>query len=136
MCASMNDAVSVETKKRILLIEDNMDTQLIYKVYLRELYEIDICSTGDSGLKRLTENEYDLLILDINLPGKINGSIILDEIRNNFQDKKIPVLVVTAYAMKTDKRKFLSQGADDYLPKPINKEDFMNKVTQIISSRN
>ncbi|MGA7837551.1 MAG: response regulator [Ignavibacteriaceae bacterium] len=132
----MNDAVSVETKKRILLIEDNMDTQLIYKVYLRELYEIDICSTGDSGLKRLTENEYDLLILDINLPGKINGSIILDEIRNNFQDKKIPVLVVTAYAMKTDKRKFLSQGADDYLPKPINKEDFMNKVTQIISSRN
>ena len=132
----MNDAVSVETKKRILLIEDNIDTQLIYKVYLRELYEIDICSTGDSGLKRLTENEYDLLILDINLPGKINGSIILDEIRNNFQDKKIPVLVVTAYAMKTDKRKFLSQGADDYLPKPINKEDFMNKVTQIISSRN
>jgi len=132
----MNDAVSVETKKRILLIEDNMDTQLIYKVYLRELYEIDICSTGDSGLKRLTENEYDLLILDINLPGKINGSIILDEIRNNFQDKKIPVLVVTAYAMKTDKRKFLSQGADDYLPKPINKENFMNKVTQIISSRN
>lgn len=136
MCASMNDAVSVETKKRILLIEDNMDTQLIYKVYLRELYEIDICSTGDSGLKCLNENEYDLLILDINLPGKINGSIILDEIRNNFQDKKLPVLVVTAYAMKTDKGKFLSQGADDYLPKPINKEDFMNKVAQIISSRN
>ena len=132
----MNDAVSVETKKRILLIEDNIDTQLIYKVYLRELYEIDICSTGDSGLKCLNENEYDLLILDINLPGKINGSIILDEIRNNFQDKKLPVLVVTAYAMKTDKRKFLSQGADDYLPKPINKENFMNKVTQIISSRN
>jgi CheY-like chemotaxis protein len=76
------------------------------------------------------------LILDINLPGKINGSIILDEIRTNLQNKRIPVLVVTAYAMKTDKEKFLSQGADDYLPKPINKENFMNKVTQIISSQN
>jgi two-component system, sensor histidine kinase len=133
----MKDSMSVSMKKKILLVEDNIDTQLIFKIYLRETFDLEVTNTGENGLKLLNENKYDLLILDINLPGKLDGSDVLQEIKNNMNKSSniSPVLVVTAYAMKEDKEKFISQGADDYLSKPVNREDFMNKVNEIIASR-
>lgn len=131
----MKDSTSAQIKKKVLLIEDNIDTQLIYKIYLRDNFDLDITNNGENGLKLLNENKYDLLILDINLPGKMNGSAVLHELKNNMNGNASPVLVVTAYAMKEDKEKFISQGADDYLSKPVNKDDFMAKVNKIISSR-
>ena len=132
----MKDSTSVNTRKKILLIEDNIDTQLIYKIYLRDNFDLEVTNSGETGVKLLNENQYDLLILDINLPGKMDGSAVLNEIKNNTNVCASPVLVVTAYAMKEDREKFISQGADDYLSKPVNKDDFMDKVNQIISSRN
>lgn len=120
----MND----NTRRRILLIEDNSDTQLIFKIYLRNLYDVEIADTAEAGIKLLKENEYDLLILDINLPGELDGSAVLNELRNEMQKKDFPVLVVTAYAMKGDKEKYLQQGANDYLPKPVIKDVFMDKI--------
>ncbi len=120
----MND----NTRRRILLIEDNSDTQLIFKIYLRSLYDVEIADTAEAGIKLLKENEYDLLILDINLPGELDGTAVLNELRNEMQKKDFPVLVVTAYAMKGDKEKYLQQGANDYLPKPVIKDVFMDKI--------
>ena len=120
----MND----NRRRRILLIEDNSDTQLIFKIYLRELYDLEIADTAEAGIKLLKENEYDLLILDINLPGELDGSAVLNELRNEMQKKDFPVLVVTAYAMKGDREKYLQQGANDYLPKPVIKDVFMDKI--------
>lgn len=123
----MND-LSQRSRKRILLIDDNHDTQLIFKIYLRNLYDVEITETAESGIELLKRNKYDLLVLDINLPGKLDGSAVLNELRNVMNKKDFPVLVVTAYAMKGDKEKFLKQGADDYLSKPVKKDDFMDRV--------
>ena len=120
--------INGETRQKILLIEDNYDTQLIFKIYLRELYELEIAETAEDGIELLKKNNYNLLILDINLPGKLDGSAVLNELRNEMNRKDFPVLVVTAYAMKGDREKYLSQGANDYLPKPIMKDDFMDRV--------
>jgi DNA-binding response OmpR family regulator len=118
-------------RQRILLIEDNLDTQLIFKVYLRDLYDLEVADTAEMGIKLLRENSYDLLILDINLPGKMDGTAVLSELRNAMNKKGFPVLVVTAYAMNGDKEKYLEQGASDYLTKPVMKEDFMNRIRNI-----
>ena len=123
-------------KKKILLIEDNIDTQLIYKIYLRNLFDIDVAETAESGINLFRENKYDLMILDINLPGKSNGISVLNEIRNNFKNHDFPVLVVTAYSMEGDREKFISQGADDYLSKPVNKDDFLNKINSFTTIQN
>jgi len=120
--------INGETRQKILLIEDNYDTQLIFKIYLRELYELEIAETAEDGIELLKKNNYNLLILDINLPGKLDGSAVLNELRNEMNRNDFPVLVVTAYAMKGDREKYLSQGANDYLPKPIMKDDFMDRV--------
>ncbi len=123
----MNDLLQ-PARKKILLIEDNFDTQLIFKIYLRNLFDMEITETAESGIELLKKNKYDLLILDINLPGKLDGSAVLNELRNVMNKKDFPVLVVTAYAMKGDKEKFLKQGADDYLSKPVMKDDFLDRV--------
>jgi CheY-like chemotaxis protein len=108
-------------KKKILIIEDNIESQLILKVYLKELYDVNITGDAESGIELLTKNVYDLLLLDINLPGKLNGEDVLIFLRNDTNLKVLPVIVITAYALKGDREKFLSQGANDYLAKPVEK---------------
>jgi CheY-like chemotaxis protein len=123
--------MDINERQKILLIEDNLDTQLIFRVYLRDLYNLEVANTAESGIKLLRENNYDLLILDINLPGKLDGTAVLYELRNEMNKKDFPVLVVTAYAMDGDKEKYLEQGASDYLTKPVMKEDFMDRIRNI-----
>ena len=125
--------ISGNIRQRILLIEDNYDTQLIFKIYLRELYNLDLAETAEEGIELLQKNTYDLLILDMNLPGKLDGSAVLNTLRNEMNKKDFPVLVVTAYATKGDKEKFLQQGANDYLPKPVLKDDFMDRVRNFLA---
>ncbi|HKI79300.1 MAG TPA: response regulator [Ignavibacteriaceae bacterium] len=119
---------SQEVRKKILLIEDNNDTQLIFKVYLRSQYDIEIADTAEKGIELLNKNKYDLLILDINLPGKLDGNDVLNEINKQKNIITCPVLVVTAYTMNNDKENFLSRGADGFLSKPVLKSDFLNEV--------
>ena len=123
--------MDINERQKILLIEDNLDTQLIFRIYLRDLYYLEVADTAEMGIKLLRENNYDLLILDINLPGKLDGTAVLNELRNEMNKKDFPVLVVTAYAMDGDKEKYLEQGASDYLTKPVMKEDFMDRIRNI-----
>ena len=115
-------------RQKILLIEDNIDTQLMFKVYLRNSCDLDVTGTAEEGLGLLSEHNYDLLILDINLPGKMDGVAVLNEIRTNYKKKDLPILVVTAYATMGDKEKYLSQGASAFLSKPVLKDEFIDSV--------
>ena len=120
--------ITENIRQKILLIEDNYDTQLIFKIYLREFYDMEVAGTAEEGIEMLRNNNYDLLVLDINLPGKLDGSAVLNELRNEMNKKDFPVLVVTAYAMSGDREKYIQQGANAYLPKPVRKDDFMDKI--------
>ena len=119
-------------KKKILVIEDNIESQLIYKVYLRSIYSVEFADTGESGLELLKANKYNLLLLDINLPGQLNGEDVLKAIRNNLKIPDFPVIVITAYALKGDKEKFLQQGANNYLAKPVDKKVLLDEIAKII----
>ena len=119
-------------KKKILIIEDNIESQLIYKVYLRSIYSVEFADTGESGLELLKANKYNLLLLDINLPGQLNGEDVLKAIRNNLKIPDFPVIVITAYALKGDKEKFLQQGANNYLAKPVDKKVLLDEIAKLI----
>ena len=108
-------------KKKILIIEDNIETQLIFKIYLRDKYLLEIADTAEKGLELLNKDNFDILLLDINLPGDLSGEDVIKKVKKNNKFEKMPVIVVTAYALKGDKEKYLGLGADEYISKPVNK---------------
>jgi len=119
-------------KKKILIIEDNFETQLVFKIYLREFYEVEVSDNSETGLELIKNNRFDLLLLDINLPGKLDGNDVLRIVKHELKIK-LPVVVVTAYAMKGDKEKFLAKGADGYIAKPVEKSLLLEKVKEYLA---
>ena len=127
------DINSKQHRKKILIVEDNTETQLILKIYLRDFYEVDIVQTVAEGLKEIRKNKYALIILDINLPGELDGNDVIKRVKNDPDLKSIPILVVTAYALKGDKEKYLSMGANGYLAKPVDKKDILKMAQELLS---
>ena len=110
---------------RILIIEDEESIAELEKDYL-ELsgFEVEIESKGDVGLKRALEEEFDLYILDLMLPG-MDGFEICKEIRNH---KNTPILMVSAKKDDIDKIRGLGLGADDYMTKPFSPSEMVARV--------
>jgi len=127
------DINSKQQHKKILIVEDNTETQLILKIYLRDFYEVDIVQTAAEGLKKIRKNKYALIILDINLPGEMDGNDVIKKVKSDPDLKVIPILVVTAYALKGDKEKYLSMGANGYLAKPVDKKDILKMAQELLS---
>lgn len=125
------DSSQTKERKRILVVEDNTETQLILKIYLRDSYEVDIVQTAIEGLKKIKKNKYALIILDINLPGELNGNDVIKAVKNDPDSVSVPILVVTAYALKGDREKYLAMGADGYLPKPVDKKDILKLAREL-----
>ncbi|MDD2234763.1 MAG: response regulator transcription factor [Desulfitobacteriaceae bacterium] len=112
-------------KKKILIIEDDLSIAELQKDYLAVAgFDVNVCSNGLAGFKVLQENEVDLLILDIMLPG-MDGLEILQSMK---EEKDIPVLLVSAKKEEIDKIKGLSFGADDYITKPFSPGELVARV--------
>jgi DNA-binding response OmpR family regulator len=111
--------------KNILIVEDDESIARLQKDYL-ELsgYAVTIVGSGTEGLKALEKDTYDLVILDIMLPGT-DGFAVLKEIRDK---EDIPVLLVSARSEEIYKIKGLGLGADDYITKPFSSGELVARV--------
>ena len=110
---------------KILIIEDEVSIAELEKDYL-ELsgFEVDMEHSGDTGLEKALTTDYDLIILDLMLPGK-DGFEICRRIR---EEKNIPVLMVSAKKEDIDKIRGLGMGADDYITKPFSPSELVARV--------
>jgi len=110
---------------RILIIEDEEAIAELEKDYL-ELsdFEVEIKNDGESGLKAALDEAYDLIVLDLMLPG-IDGFEICKEIR---EKKNIPIIMVSAKKEDIDKIRGLGLGADDYMTKPFSPSELVARV--------
>ena len=110
---------------KILIIEDEEAIADLEKDYL-ELsdFKVEICNTGDVGLKTALEGEFDLVILDLMLPG-MDGFEVCKKIR---EKKNIPILMVSAKKDDIDKIRGLGLGADDYMTKPFSPSELVARV--------
>ncbi|HKB85253.1 MAG TPA: response regulator [Ignavibacteriaceae bacterium] len=122
---------SDQERKKILLVEDNTETQLILKIYLRDYYDVEIAQTAAEALKKIRKNKYALIILDINLPGELDGNDVIKKVNHDPEYVLVPILVVTAYALKGDKEKYLAMGAKGYLSKPVEKKDILRIANEL-----
>ena len=111
--------------KKILIIEDDQSIAELMSDYLEIAgFESLICAEGTAGLQQIEDNTYDLLILDIMLPG-MNGFEILRRIRDKID---IPVLLVSARKEEIDKIRGLGLGADDYITKPFSPSELVARA--------
>jgi CheY-like chemotaxis protein len=111
-------------KPKIAVVEDNPDNRLLVEALLEEFYEISEFETGVDAVKGLQADNPDLVLLDISLPG-MDGTEVLQWIREQDDLKDTPVIALTAHAMSGDREKFLEAGFNDYLTKPIMDETIL-----------
>jgi DNA-binding response OmpR family regulator len=115
---------------RILVIEDNTDIARLVALHLKDLsYQVDLATDGRSGLDRAMKGNYDLIILDILLPG-LDGLEVCRRLRG--ASKHTPVLMLTARTTELDRVLGLELGADDYLTKPFSIMELLARVKAII----
>lgn len=115
---------------RILVVEDEIDLQEAITEGLRiEGYAVDTCSNGDDAYELAYVGDYDLIILDINLP-KMDGFEVLEKIRAHNNDVK--VLILSARGSVLDKVKGLDIGANDYLTKPFAFAELEARIRNLI----
>jgi DNA-binding response OmpR family regulator len=116
----------MKMKKTILIIEDDLRiAQNIYRVLQSEDFDAEIARDGLAGKKMALEGRYDLVLLDINLPG-MNGFDVCRQIR---QFKPVlPVIMLTAYGEVEDKVEGLGRGATDYIVKPFDFRELIARV--------
>ncbi len=111
--------------KRILIIEDDPSIAELERDYLEASdFQVDIEADGTAGLKRALNDDFDLLILDVMLPGQ-DGFQICRELRKK---KELPILMVSARHEDIDKIRALGLGADDYVIKPFSPSELVARV--------
>ena len=111
---------------RILIVEDELDLQNVLVKRLRaEHYSVDACDNGNDALDYIEVTPYDLIILDIMIPG-IDGLQVLQKMRA--ADNNTPVLLLTAKDSIEDRVKGLDYGADDYLVKPFAFDELLARL--------
>lgn len=117
-------------KARILLVEDEVGIAEVMADLLRaEDYGVEIANDGSKGLERALGGEFDLLVLDVMLPGK-SGYEICNEVREGGYDGA--VLMLTARGLVEDRVKGLKTGADDYLVKPFAPDELTARVEALL----
>lgn len=114
---------------RILIIDDDKELcVLIKRSVLSEDIEADFCNTGKEGLQKLKEKEYQLVILDVMMPG-MDGFETLEEIR---KENSLPILMFTSKNDSASKVRGLRAGADDYLTKPFDMDELIARIISLI----
>ena len=116
--------------KKILIIEDNRDLACLLKSHLQDLaYHVDVSFDGIAGFARADVEKYDLIILDLMLPG-LNGIEICRRLRR--KSPYAPILMLTAKSSEIDRVVGLEIGADDYVTKPFSIQELLARVKAIL----
>lgn len=123
----------MDRKTKLLIIDDE---DIVLKSCLRILknedYAIDTAYSGEEGLKKTDEKEYDIVITDLKMPG-IGGMEVLATLRRNKPD--LTVIIFTGYATVENAREALKMGAFDYIPKPFTNEELRSVVENAVKAR-
>ncbi len=112
-------------RKKILLVEDEVKLARFVELELKyEGYDVTVCHDGRQGIQQITENDYDMILLDLMLPG-LTGIEICRRVRKFSQ---VPIIMLTAKDEVMDKVAGLDSGADDYMTKPFAIEELLARM--------
>ncbi|MBM3240107.1 response regulator [Candidatus Poribacteria bacterium] len=117
---------------KILVVEDNDRNRRLIRIILKAKgYEVIEAATAEEAIIQLKHEPIALILMDIQLP-KMDGLELTRTIKENPATKNIPIIALTAYAMKGDREKFLAAGCDGYIGKPVDTQELPNIVARFL----
>ncbi len=120
-----------QTKKKILLVEDDINFGIILRDYLKmNDFDVTLARNGMEGFEKFKKNYFDLIILDVMMPYK-DGFTLAKEIRE--RNQQIPLVFLTAKTLKEDILQGYKIGADDYINKPFDSEVLLYKIKALLN---
>ena len=132
--ASENTLNKIDLSKlRCLYIEDQVDSQILFKVQMKELKEIKFAVSFEEAIPILDSDSFNFIVMDINLQGEYNGLDALKLIQKMIGYENTPIIAVTAYVLPGDKEKFITAGFNEFIAKPIFKEKMIEALERIYS---
>ena len=113
----------------ILVTDDNNENlRIVTLILISEGYMLALAQDGESALKIIEENKIDLILLDILMPGSLNGFDVCRRLKNNLKTKHIPVIFLSAKTTTENIVEGFKIGGNDYITKPFNKEELLARV--------
>ena len=120
---------------RVLIADDNPQGAELLEAYLNETnYDTQIAADGEETLRKVKEWQPDLILLDIMMP-KISGFEVCKRVRGDAQTRDIAILMITALDQPSDIDRAVEAGTNDFLTKPINKNELLLRVRSALESR-
>ena len=122
----------MDTPKHILVVDDEADlVELVSYNLKKEGFAVDTASDGETALSKVKKGKYDLIILDLMLPG-IQGIELCRTLRAGMKTSGIPIIMLTARSEEVDKILGLEMGADDYMTKPFSPRELAARVKAVL----
>lgn len=116
--------------KAVLIVEDDLQNRQLVKDLLNiKGYDTIEATNGEEGIAIAKAEKPDLILMDIQMP-VMDGIRALEILKGDPETREIPVVAVTAYAMKEDRQKYLDARFDDYVSKPFGTREFLQKVAE------
>lgn len=123
---------------RILLVEDSQVNQLVLLSMLqKEGYDADVVQNGSEALRAMARERYDLVLMDCQMPvmDGYETTRLTRQAKYNVKNPKVPIVAITANAMKGDREKCIEAGMDDYMAKPVRKTEFMQLLEKHLGEK-
>ncbi|MDP2036469.1 MAG: response regulator [Ignavibacteria bacterium] len=121
-----------KVKKKILVVEDDEISRDVLILFLKNHFEIEEARNGQTALEKADSNQYDLILMDVNLGRGMTGLDITKNLKQRPNYANVPIIAITAFAMKGDKEEFLQAGFDHYLAKPFTREELRATIKKYL----
>ncbi len=122
------------TKLKCLYIEDQIDSQVLFKIEMKKFDKIDFALAVEEALPMLELKQYDVIFIDINLASDLNGLDALRLIRRIKPYEKVPIVAVSAYLIPGDKEKYIAAGFDDFISKPLIHKKVIESLSKVFKN--
>ena len=122
-------------KPLVLVVEDDMNSQMLMNYYLRDNYEVEFSVSVTEAMVKLKSQHVDIILLDLSLKAGEDGLDLARYIRKDGKWSHISIIATTAHAFTADRDNCITAGCDDYLSKPIKKKDLLDMMSKYFSQK-
>jgi CheY-like chemotaxis protein len=120
---------------KALHVEDNAEIRAIVTYFLRKNCELEHAQSGERAIELARDNQFDVIIMDINLGDGIDGIETARQIKSLTGYERVPIIAITANTSSEIKENCLNVGMDAFLPKPFRKEDLVNTINYVLEKK-
>ncbi len=122
---------TVSKKPRLLHVDDSAQIRLLVSIFLKNEFEVHSVETGEQALNEIKKNDYDLILMDINLGSGIDGFETTSRIRDEFKDNSIPIIALTTNEYSNVRKECITSRINAFIQKPFDKTYLLGTLNEI-----